>query len=93
MLRLVFVPLGLMAHQLHWADTYARRPSEVPTSSFPPKKSPAEVFSFNFLAIIPLAWLIGKATEASLGDLWPVSASALSILEPLASPVRMWPPG
>lgn len=40
---LVFVPLGLMAHQLHWADTY--------------------VFSFNFLAIIPLAWLIGKATE------------------------------
>ena len=53
--------------------------SEVPTSSFPPKKSPAKVFSFNFLAIIPLAWLIGKATEASLEDFWGVSASALSL--------------
>ncbi|CAK8988028.1 Vacuolar calcium ion transporter (High copy number undoes manganese protein 1) (Manganese resistance 1 protein) (Vacuolar Ca(2+)/H(+) exchanger) [Durusdinium trenchii] len=40
---LVFVPIGLVAHQLEMNPTY--------------------VFTFNFLAIIPLAWLIGKSTE------------------------------
>ena len=43
------------------------------------KKSPSKVFSFNFLAIIPLAWLIGKATEANVEVCFGASASALSL--------------
>ncbi|KAF9160251.1 hypothetical protein DFQ26_005724 [Actinomortierella ambigua] len=40
---LIFVPLGIIAEQLHWSDTV--------------------VFVLNFIAIIPLAKLLGYATE------------------------------
>ncbi|CAG8530903.1 10697_t:CDS:2 [Ambispora gerdemannii] len=40
---LVFVPLGIISHHLHWGETLT--------------------FSLNFLAIIPLAKILGLATE------------------------------
>ncbi|KAF9186903.1 hypothetical protein BGZ51_001693 [Haplosporangium sp. Z 767] len=40
---LLFIPLGIIAEQLHWSDV--------------------TVFSLNFIAIIPLAKLLGYATE------------------------------
>ena len=42
-LLLVFVPLGIFAHALHWNDTL--------------------IFVFNFLALLPMAKLLGLATE------------------------------